>query len=305
VPQLPQTQEAFARGDLGYQHVAMLTRTAEHVGTAPVRQHEATLLHAAQTMDPGRFASVTKNFEHRIDADAVLDEANRAYVRRYLHISDPSNGLVRLDGLLDTEGGAIVRTALNAVMGRDREDERTAGQRTHDALVDVCKRAMDSGRLPERGGQRPHLMITTTVDSLAAVQGQPTGTLMGTSGVPVETVRRQACDAAITRITGRGELDAEVTQASRTIPPAVRRALATRDEGCVFTGCGRPPEWTDAHHLQHWIDGGPTTLDNLALLCRRHHRLVHEGGWRLVRKPDGRFEAVGRCDRSQARARSA
>jgi hypothetical protein len=60
--------------------------------------------------------------------------------------------------------------------------------------------------------------------------------------------------------------------------------LTARDRGCVFPGCGRPPEWTDGHHIRHWIHGGPTTLENLALLCRRHHRLVHEGGWQLVRR---------------------
>jgi hypothetical protein len=282
--QLPKTQEAFAKGEVGYQHVAMLARTAENVGAAPVRQHEASLLQAAQTMDAGRFAGVAKDFEHRIDAESVLAEANRAHERRYLHLSEPSKGLIRLEGLLDVEGGTIVKTALNAVTSRDKDDARTVGQRAHDALVDVCKRAMDGGKLPERGGQRPHLIITTSVDALAGLPGQPSGNLLGTSGVPAETIRRQACDAAISRITDRGEFDAELSKASRTIPPAVRRALTARDRGCVFPGCGRPPEWTDGHHIRHWIHGGPTTLENLALLCRRHHRLVHEGGWQLVRR---------------------
>jgi hypothetical protein len=290
--QLPQTQEAFGKGEIGYQHVAMLARTAENVGAAPVREHESTLLQVAQTMDPGRFASVTKDFEQRVDAASVLGEANRAYSRRYLHLSEPVNGLVRLDGLLDAEGGAMVRTALNAVMSRNKDEERTAGQRTHDALVDLCKRHLDGGRLPERGGQRPHLIITTSIDSLAGLPGLPAAQLLGTPGVPAETIRRQACDAAITRITGRGELDAEISDASRTIPPAIRRALTARDRGCVFPGCGRPQEWADAHHLHHWIEGGPTTLENLALLCRRHHRLVHEGGWRLRRGKDEQWIGI-------------
>jgi hypothetical protein len=299
IEQLPQTQEAFARGEVGYQHVAMLARTAENVGSAPVRRHEATLLQAAGTMDPGRFANVTKDFEHRVDAASVLAEANRTYTRRYLHISEPANGLVRLDGLLDAEGGAIVKTALNAVVARSKDDERTAGQRTHDALVDLCKRAMDAGKLPERGGQRPHLIITTSIDALAGLPGQPAGQMMATAGVPAETIKRQACDAAITRITGAAELDAEVSKASRTIPPAIRRALTARDRGCVFPGCGRPPEWTDGHHLRHWTAGGLTTLENLALLCRRHHRLVHEGGWQLVRQ-DKKWTAL--APRPQARS---
>jgi len=103
--QLPKTEEAFARGDLGYQHVAMIARTADHVGASAVRKAEASLLQAAKTHDPGQFAGITKDFEHRIDAEGALAEANRAYERRYLHIGEPQDGLVRVDGLLDTEGG--------------------------------------------------------------------------------------------------------------------------------------------------------------------------------------------------------
>jgi hypothetical protein len=114
--QLPRTEAAFARGELGYQHVAVIAYTAEHVGAAAVRQEEGNLLKAAQTMDPGQFTTVAKNFEHRVDAAAALAEANRAHERRYLHIGEPTNGLVRLDGLLDAEGGATVRAALAPLM---------------------------------------------------------------------------------------------------------------------------------------------------------------------------------------------
>jgi hypothetical protein len=181
--QLPKTQDAFAKGEVGYQHVAALARTAENVGSAPVRQHEATLLQAAQTMDPGRFAGIIKDFEQRVDAASVLGQANRAYARRYLHLSEAVNGLLRLDGLLDAEGGAIVRTALNAVTSRAKEDERTAGQRTHDALIDLCKRVLDGGMLPERGGQRPHLIVSTSIDGLAGLPANR----------PVRCWARRAC----------------------------------------------------------------------------------------------------------------
>jgi hypothetical protein len=83
----------------------------------------------------------------------------------------------------------------------------------------------------------------------------------------------------------------EVGRATRVVQPAQRAALAVRDGGCVFPGCDRPLAWCDAHHLWHWADGGPTDLANLALLCRAHHRAVHEGGWQLIRGPDGRFAA--------------
>jgi hypothetical protein len=84
----------------------------------------------------------------------------------------------------------------------------------------------------------------------------------------------------------------EVGRTSRVVTAAQRAALAVRDNGCVFPGCERPLAWCDAHHLRHWLHGGPTDLANLALLCRTHHRAVHEGGWRLHRHPDGRLTAT-------------
>jgi hypothetical protein len=83
----------------------------------------------------------------------------------------------------------------------------------------------------------------------------------------------------------------DVGRAGRVVTPAQPSALAVRDGGCVFPACARPLAWCEGHHLVSWLDGGPTDLDNLALLCRQHHRAVHEGGWRLTRGPDGRLTA--------------
>ena len=84
----------------------------------------------------------------------------------------------------------------------------------------------------------------------------------------------------------------DVGRTSRVVQPAQRAALAVRDGGCVFPGCDRPLAWCEAHHLWHWLDGGPTDLANLLLLCRAHHRAVHDGGWQLARQPDGRLTAT-------------
>jgi hypothetical protein len=84
----------------------------------------------------------------------------------------------------------------------------------------------------------------------------------------------------------------EVGRTSRVVQPGQRAALVVRDGGCVFPGCDRPQEWCEAHHLHHWLHGGPTDLANLALVCRAHHRAVHEGGWQLQRDPDGRLTAT-------------
>ncbi|TMG31059.1 MAG: DUF222 domain-containing protein, partial [Chloroflexi bacterium] len=176
--ELPRTEEALARGEIGYQHAVAMARTAEHVGAAQVRQAEATLLKAAESMDPGQFITVAKNFEHQVDAEAALADANRAHQRRYLQIGEVTNGLVRLEGQLVPEAAAMLRTRLESFMKPAKGDQRTAGQRAHDALVEVCRRAGGTGR-PESagGGSRPSLIIRASLDTLAGLDGAPAGEL--------------------------------------------------------------------------------------------------------------------------------
>src|SRR5207302_9490101 len=110
--ELPRTEEALARGEIGYQHAVAMARTAEHVGAAQVRKAETMLLKAAGNMDSGQFASVTRDFEHRVDAEGALNEENRAHQRRYLQIGEAINGLVRIEGEVTPDAGAIIRTAI-------------------------------------------------------------------------------------------------------------------------------------------------------------------------------------------------
>ncbi len=300
---LPKTEEAFARGDLGYQHVAVIARTAENVGAEAVRTEERNLLKAAQSMDPGQFTTVAKNFEHRVDAAGALAEANRAYQRRYLHVGDPQDGVVRIDGLLDSEGGATVRAALAARMKPIKDDDRTHGQRCADALVEFCRQGSGSKR--DGSGPRPQLIIRATVETLAGIPGAPAGELEGGGTVPAETVQRFACDSALIRMTGRTELEHERNHASRTLPSSTRRALEARDRRCVWPGCGRPSAWCDGHHLVWWTKGGESSLPNLALLCRPHHRMVHEGGWSLLRRKDQWLRSNSRQGRRSPRVAAA
>jgi hypothetical protein len=303
---LPQTERAFACGDVGYQHVVLIARAAQNVGTAPVQQEETNLLKAAQTMDPGRFAAVAKGFEHRVDAAAALGEANRAYERRYLHLSEPQNGMVRLDGIVDLEGGATLKTALSALMPPPTNDDpRTPGQRRIDALIDLARRPLDGSKLGSVGGQRPHLVITATAETLLGLKGAPPAEMAGVGPIPLETAQRHACDPSVSWLLGQAELDSEsASHAHRQIPAATRRALVARDRDCVFNGCHRPAIWCDGHHLVWWTRGGKTALPNLALVCGRHHRMLHEEGWTLERR-DGRFVTIPPARRLMPSARSA
>ena len=309
--QLPRTEEALSRGEIGFQHAVAMARSAEHVGAAAVRKLETTLLKSASATDAGTFVGIVKDFEHRIDADSALAEANRAHQRRYLSISEPVNGLARIDGQLVPEAAATIRSAIEPFMKPTKDDDRTAGQRMHDALLEALRpkhtsRAttrIERSSLADAGAPNVQLIIKASVDTLAGIKCAPAGELQWGGPIPADTVRRFACDSAITRITGLGKLEAEITHAARTTPPSTRRALVARDGHCVFPGCDRPPPWCQSHHLKFWGEGGPTKMGNLGLLCTAHHRRVHEEGWTLERK-DGRWLASPPVMKVAARART-
>jgi hypothetical protein len=274
---LPQTERALAEGDISYRHVVLIVETAGQLGERFEAQAETILVELSKEVCPWRLQRAIWNLKHCLDSDGVLDDANDIHGRRCLHLSQSFDGHYRIDGWLDAEGGAILNTALNSVMGpRLADDKRSATERRADAAVEMARRQLDGGQLPEVGGQKPHLAVSVDMSTLSKEPGSMAAELEWSQPIPAETARRLACDAAITPI-----IDGEADRTSRVVPRATRRALIARDKGCRFPGCDCPPAWTDAHHVKHWADGGATTLDNLILLCRRHHRLVHEEGWTL------------------------
>jgi hypothetical protein len=231
---LPETARAFQRGDLGYQHVAILSRTAEKVGTGVFKKEEASLLKAAERMDPGRFAGVAKAFEFRVDQAAALAEANRAYSRRCLHISEPKDGLVHLEGLLDAEGGAVVKTALDALMPPPhRDDDRTAGQRRADALVDLARRQLSGSKLGSTGGMRPHLVITASVETLAGVPGAPAAELQGVGPIANETAQQLASGVSDREAAGRAALSRVMARPPHAARASIRAHLWRLREGAA------------------------------------------------------------------------
>jgi hypothetical protein len=285
---LPNTEQALADGDISYRHAVLIAETASQLGDKFEAQAETILVDVSKDVCPWRLQRAIWNLKHCLEPDGVLSDANKAHGRRFLHMSQTLDGVYRIDGWLDAEGGATLNTALNSVMGPWVEgDDRSATERRADAAVEMARRQLDGGQLPAVGGQKPHLAVSVDMATLSKEPGSMAAELEWSQPIPAETARRLACDAAITPI-----IDGEADHTSRVVPGATRRALIARDKGCRFPGCDCPPSWTDAHHLKHWADGGPTTLDNLLLLCRRHHRLVHEEGWTLEVAQDRELVAI-------------
>jgi hypothetical protein len=191
--------------------------------------------------------------------------------------------MVRIDGELDPETGQLVAQGLRAAEtgATDPADHRTPTQRRADALADLARHFLEHGPTGTRHGQKPQISVLIDLATLEQRAPGVSEALDRTVFHP-DTVRRYCCDANLTRILTDGPSQPlDVGRTTRTIPPAIWNALVLRDRGCVWEGCDAPPEWCDAHHLKHWIDGGPTSLDNLVLLCRRHHRMLHEGEHQL------------------------
>src|SRR5205085_1340251 len=165
----------------------------------------------------------------------------------------------------------------------------TRAQQQADALALVAETALHQGLDPGTAAERYQVVVHVDAPVLADPDQPGQSVLEDGTHVPAETSRRLACDAS--RVVMRHDEDGRVLEIgarTRTIPPALRRALQYRDCGCRFPGCH--VRFAEGHHLRHWAQGGPTTLSNLALLCRRHHRTVHEEGYRAERAPDGALQ---------------
>ena len=327
--------EALVSGQITAAHARVLAQGTRHLPDHLVADAEPVLLEAARRLDPPLLRQAVGYLVAVADPDGADAAREHRHERRGLWLSPTLDGMVAVDGLLEPEAGTTLLAALEPLARpADAGDSRHGGQRNADALAELCRRALEGGRLPKAGGVRPQLLVTVDLDSLLGRPGGLGGDLGWVGPLDVEACRRLACDGAVTRVLVsrqpnhadpddshgpdhglsdpaelQGRLRAAMTllpptlggapsqpldvgRATRVVQPAQRSALAVRDRGCVFPGCDRPLAWCDAHHLWHWVDGGPTDLPNLAMVCRAHHRTVHEGGWQLTRGPDGRFTAT-------------
>jgi len=291
---LPLLSEALARGELSYSKVRELTRVA-------TPETEERLLAVGRAGTAEHVERVVRGWR-RMDQKAEAREATKRHAGRALQVYQDEDGMVVVRGRLEPEVGAVLVQALAAAREAlyQKADENvpagtfadvsaetpTMAQQQADALGLLAETALHHGIDPGAPAERYQVVVHVDAEVLADPEQPGQSVLEDGARVPAETSQRLACDAS--RVVMRHDPDGRITEVgarTRTIPPALRRALQHRDRGCRFPGCG--VRFGQGHHIRHWAHGGPTTLSNLALLCRRHHRAVHEEGYQVDRQLDG------------------
>jgi hypothetical protein len=293
---VPMTVETMAEGEIGFAHLALIARTAESLAVSPTAKpfDETRLLDKARDFSVGRFRMFCHHMRHAADPQGCAAEEAQGVEARALSLSSGESGMVWVSGVLDSEGGAVLRTALEPLARRTgKGDDRKRDRRMADALVELAHHSLDNGLVPQRAGQRAHLQVTTTLDTLLQRAGAPAADLEFSLPISAAGIQRLACDCNITRILlGQDSAVIDVGHSTRRVKAATRRALNVRDRGCRWPGCDRPASSSAAHHVVHWTRGGPTDLPNLVLLCHRHHWMVHEGKWQVVKTDEGQVLAI-------------
>jgi hypothetical protein len=291
---LPRLADALARGELSYAKVRALTRVA-------TPETEERLLAVGRAGTACHVERIVRGWR-RVDVLAESREAARLHKSRAVHMYQDEDGMVVIRGRLTPDAGAVLMQALAAA--RETLYQRSRGmdaggiprdvpaetssmeQQQADALALLAESALHQSLDPGAPGERYQVIVHVDAPVLADPEAPGQSVLEGGTHVSAETSRRLACDAS--RVVMGHDTDGravEVGARTRTIPPALRRALHHRDRGCRFPGCD--VSFGQGHHIRHWAQGGPTTLSNLAMLCRRHHRAVHEEGYEVERRPDG------------------
>jgi len=296
---LPRLAHALARGELSYSKIRALTRVA-------TTETEERLLAVGRAGTAEHVERIVRGWR-RMDRKAEAQETARRHRGRAVHVYQDEDGMVVIHGRLEPEVGAVLMQALAAAretlyrrarttrvedvpagtsFANSCAEAPTVEQQQADALALVAETALHRGIDPGVPGERYQVVVHVDAPVLADPDAPGQSVLEDGTHVSAETSRRVACDAS--RVVMRHDPDGRVTEVgarTRTIPPALRRALQHRDRGCRFPGCG--VALGQGHHIRHWAHGGPTTLSNLALLCRRHHRAVHEEGYQVERQADG------------------
>ena len=240
----------------------------------------------------------------RVDRIAETRECPHRHKFRALRVYRDHDGMVAIQGRIEPEVGELLLQALTAARetlyrqnrravddpARDISTEPPSlEQQQADALGLLAETALHHGIDPGPPDDRYQVVVHVDAPVLADPDSPGQSVLEGGEHVSAETSRRLACDASrVVMQHARDGRVVEVAARTRTIPPAIRRALQHRDRGCRFPGCH--VRVGQGHHIHHWARGGPTTLSNRTMLCQRHHRAVHEEGYQVEREAGGELQ---------------
>ena len=293
---LPKISDKFRLGEVSYSKVRAMTRVA-------TGENEDYLLMIARHGTASHVERLVRNYRKVKRIEALERDNDRHAIRKLDWHFDDDDCMV-LRGRFTPEQGAVIRKVLDQIMDEDFEEQKDVSaetpennekprtdsfsQRSADALVRMAE-GYSSGGGKERGGDQYLVHVHTDMETLKTDGTGGESEIEDNRNVSAETSRRLCCDAGVVHWleNNKGE-PLSVGRKTRAIPPSIRRALKRRDHGCRFPGC-TCSRFVDAHHINHWADGGETSLNNLALLCRRHHRMVHEEGFGLYALPDGKL----------------
>jgi hypothetical protein len=300
--QLPEIADAFGKGEISYSKVRAMTRVATPA-------NESVLVHVARHGTAAHVEKLVRKYHwtQRRDAGKL---AQLQHEQRHVTYFFDGDGDLILNARLPPEVGAVVRKALETAVEAMREPKRsspndvsaetsgvTAGARRADALLHLAETFLaHRGEETGAGSSADRLQVVVHVDrailsdnSAASDEEPHRCELDDGPALALDTARRLACDATIVGLVEDADGEPlDIGRKTRSIPPALSRALRARDGGCRFPGCDRT-RFTEGHHVKHWADGGETKLANLVTLCGFHHRLVHEGGYALKLTDDGLF----------------
>lgn len=277
--ELPKISDGFSKGELSYSKVRAMTRIADETNEdylMMIATH-GTAHHVEKLVSKYRGAK-------RLQDAGLANEQHRD--RELSHYYDHDGCLV-IKARMPAEQGALIVKALEMAMENDfgdadvtaeTSDPEPIAARRADALAEIAETYMNNNESSGSTADRYQVVVHVTAETSHIEDGPH---------VTAETSRRIGCDCSIVGIKEdeNGE-PLSIGRRSRSIPPPMRRALRIRDGGCRFPGCTNT-QFVDGHHIKHWADGGETSLNNLVLLCRHHHHLVHEGGFACEKAADG------------------
>ncbi len=302
---LPKISAGFREGQISYSKVRAMTRVAS-------ADNEDYLLMIAQHGTAAHVERLVRQYRKVKRIEALKHENQRFALRELCWYFD-DDGCWVCHGRFTPEQGALIQKALESVMDEAFEERKNVSAETSaktpgsqiktrsepiatrraDALLWVAEAYLSGSDGLRGGGDRYLVHVHTNMETLKTDGPGAQAEIEGAGNVSAETSRRLACDAGVVHwLDNKTGETLDIGRKSRGIPPAMRRALQRRDDGCRFPGC-TATRFVDAHHIQHWADGGDTKLENLVLLCRHHHRLVHEGGFGIQTGRNGSIRCTG------------